>query len=253
MARQFENKVALVTGAGSGIGRASAMAFARKGAKVVVSDIVVAGGEETVRMIKKSGGEAIFVKTDVSKSAEVKAMVDTAIETYGRLDFAHNNAGVESSLRSTVDCTEEDWDRIIDINLKGVWLCMKYELPHMLKQGSGSIVNTASRLGLVALVNRPEYTASKHGVVGLTRVAALECARTGVRVNCVCPGTIHTAIIDRVLAARPGSEAEIAARNPMGRIGTPEEIAGAVVWLCSDEASFVTGHPMVIDGGGIAQ
>lgn len=253
MTKQFEGKVALVTGAGSGIGRASALAFAREGAKTVVADVVVEGGEETVRMIKEAGGEALFVKTDVSKAAEVEALIQKVVETYGRLDYAHNNAGIEGTMAPTADCTEENWDRTISINLKGVWLCMKYEIPQMLKQGGGAIVNTASVAGLVGFQGLPAYAASKGGVVQLTRVAALEYAKAGIRVNAVCPGVIRTPMVERLLSGQPEAEAGFIAMEPVGRMGKPEEIAEAVVWLCSDAASFVTGHPMVVDGGLVAQ
>ena len=250
---QFEGKVALVTGAGSGIGRASAMAFAQAGAKVVVADIVVAGGEETVQMIQQAGGEAIFVEADVSQASAVEAMVNKAVATYGRLDYAHNNAGIEGAMSSTVDCTEETWDRTIAINLKGVWLCMKYEIPQMLKQGGGAIVNTASIAGLVGSPGLPAYVASKHGVNGLTKAAALEYAKEGIRVNAVCPGAIRTPMIARVVEENPEMGQIIESMHPIGRAGEPEEVAQTVVWLCSDAASFVTGLPMAVDGGVVAQ
>ncbi len=254
MTQSLKDKVALVTGGSSGIGRASALAFAREGARVVVADIAVAGGEETVRMIRAAGGESIFVRTDVSRATEVEAMVNRAVETYGRLDCAHNNAGVEESPQNTTaDCTEEDWDRIVTINLKGVWLCLKYEIPQMLRQGSGAIVNTASIFGMVSMAKRPAYTASKHGVVGLTKTAALDCAGAGIRVNAVCPGIIHTPMVERVWVGSPEAEAQTKAMEPVGRLGTPEEVAEAVVWLCSDAASFITGHPLAVDGGWLAQ
>ncbi len=253
MAGRLENKVALVTGGSSGIGRASALTFAREGAKVVVADVVVGGGEETIGMIKKAGGEAIFVKADVSKAAEVEAMVTKAVEAYGRLDCTFNNAGIEGALVSTVDYTEEDWDRVIAINLKGVWLCMKYEIPRMLKQGGGTIVNTASGWGLVGGRSASAYVASKHGVVGLTKTAALEYAKSGIRVNAVCPGVIRTPMVERGLAISPEFEAQVVAAAPVGRMGKPEEIAEAVAWLCSEAASFVTGHAMSVDGGFVAQ
>ena len=249
MARRLEDRVALVTGGSAGIGRASALAFAREGAKVVVSDIDVAGGEETVKMIGKAGGGAIFVKADVSNAIEVEALINKAIETYGRLDYAHNNAGIPGIVAPTTECTEENWDRVININLKGVWLCMKYEIPQMLKQGGGAIVNTASVLGLVGEEDMPAYVASKHGVVGLTKAAALEYATAGIRVNAVCPGVIRTPGAERLIAEDPQWEGLRLAEHPIGRLGTPLEVAEAAVWLCSDAASFVTGLVMAVDGG----
>ena len=253
MAKQFDGKVALVTGGASGIGRASALAFARAGAKVVVADVMVEGGRETVQQIEAADGAAIFVKTDVSQAAEVQALVDKTIEAYRRLDFALNNAGIEGAMAPTADCTEENWDRTISINLKGIWLSMKYEIPQMLKQGGGAIVNMASVAGIVGFQGSPAYCASKGGVIQLTRTAALEYARAGIRVNAVCPGIIRTPMIERVVASQPEMEQALTAMEPVGRIAEPEEIAGAVVWLCSEAASFVTGHPLVVDGGLVAQ
>jgi len=247
------NKVALVTGGSSGIGRASALAFAREGAKVIIADVDVKGGEETVQMIKKAGSAAIFVRTDVSKVGEVEAMINKSVETYGRLDFAHNNAGIWDPVKSTVDYTEEDWDRSISINLKGVWLCMKYEIPQMLLQGGGAIANTASAAGLVGMEKRPGYTASKHGVLGLTKTAALEYAKFRIRINAICPGVIRTPMVERTIQRMPGSEVEFIAWEPIGRLGTPEEVAEAMVWLCSDAASFVIGHALVVDGGAVSR
>ena len=253
MAGRVDGKVAVLTGAGSGIGRATALVFAREGAKVVVADIVVAGGEETVRMIKAAGGEAIFVKTDVTKTAEVEVLVKKTVETYGRVDCAFNNAGIEGEMAPTADCTEENWDRVVNIDLKGVWLCMKYEIPQMLKQEGGAIVNTASVAGLVGFQGIPAYVASKHGVNGLTKTAALEYAKAGIRVNAVCPGVIHTPMVERFFNANPQASEGMTALEPVGRLGKPEEIAEAVLWLCSDAASFVTGLPMAVDGGLVAQ
>ena len=253
MAGLVTGKVAIVTGGGSGIGRASALAFAREGAKVVVADVVVEGGEETVRLIQHNGGAAIFVKTNESKAAEVEALVARAVLTYGRLDCAHNNAGIEGPGATTVDYAEESWERVLAINLTGVWLCMKYEIPQMLKQGSGAIVNTASTAGLVGYPRGSAYVASKHGVVGLTKTAALEYAKSGIRVNAVCPGAIDTPMMGRITDHRPQRAARMAAAEPVGRMGQPAEIAEAVVWLCSEAASFVTGHAMAVDGGMTAQ
>ena len=250
---QLDGKVALITGAGSGIGRASALAFAREGAKVAVADIVVEGGEETVRMVKEAGGEAFFIQVDVSNAAEVEAMVNTVVDTYGRIDCAYNNAGIEGRLASTDEYPEDVFDKVIDINLTGVWLCMKYELPHMLKQGSGAIVNTASGAGLIGVAGMSAYVASKHGVVGLTKTAALEYAKSGIRVNSVCPGLIQTPMVERLTADQPQLGEALVAAEPVGRIGKPEEIAESVVWLSSDAASFVTGHAMSVDGGFVAQ
>jgi len=253
MAGRLDGKVALVTGGSSGIGRASALAFAREGAKVVVADVVVEGGEETVGLIKKAGGEALFVRADVSKAAEVEAMVNQVAQTYGRLDCAFNNAGIEGVMAQTAECSEENWDRTLSINLKGVWLCLKYEIPQMLKQGGGAIVNTASALGLVGMAGLPAYTASKHGVAGLTKTAALEYAKAGIRVNAVCPGAIRTPMTERLFSLQPQIAETATAMEPVGRMGTPEEIAEAVVWLCSEAASFVTGLAMSVDGGWVAQ
>lgn len=252
MKKMLEGKVALVTGGGSGIGRSTALAFAEEGAKVVVADIVVTGGEQTVRTIKENGGEAVFVKTDVSKANEVKALIEKAVDTYGRLDCAFNNAGIEGEISSLQMHSEEVWDRVININLKGVWLCMKYEIPQMLKQGGGAIVNTASIAGLTGL-GPVSYVASKHGVVGMTRAAALENAKSGIRVNAVCPASIHTPMVESAMKAGPEIKAFIENMQPMGRIGQPEEVAQATVWLCSDAASFVTGHALPVDGGLMAQ
>jgi NAD(P)-dependent dehydrogenase (short-subunit alcohol dehydrogenase family) len=248
MTGQLNGKVALVTGGSAGMGRASALLFAREGAKVVVADVAVDGGEETMQMIKDAGGQAIFVKADTSKATEVEALIRKALETYGRLDCAHNNAGIEGIVTATADYPEEVWDRVIAINLKGIWLCMKYEIPQMLQQGKGAIVNTSSVFGTNGAAYYSAYSASKHGVAGLTKTSALEYAQSGIRINAVCPGVIHTPMIDRTIGGNPEIEAQLVATEPIGRMGEPEEVAEAVVWLCSDAASFVTGHLMAVDG-----
>lgn len=245
----LSGRVALVTGAASGIGRAAALAFAREGARVVVSDVAAPGGDETVRLIKDMGGEACFVRADVARGADVTALIDETVRLWGRLDCAFNNAGVPGQEAKTAECTDENWDQVLAVNLTGVWLCMKAEIPRMLAQGGGSIVNTASVAGLQGFSRHPAYAVSKHGVVGLTRTAALEYALSGIRVNAVCPGYIRTGMTGPVLASRPGLEERINQIEPIGRIGRPEEVAEAVVWLCSDAASFVTGHIMPVDGG----
>lgn len=247
----FTNKVAIVTGGCFGIGRATVLAFAKKGARVVIADW--AEDMETFNMVRDSGGEAIQVKCDVSKAAEVNSMVEKAIAAFGRLDFAFNNAGIEGIKANVQDCTEENWERTLGVNLKGIWLCMKYEIPEILKYGSGVIVNCASIAGLVGYSGLPAYSASKHGVIGLTKTAALECAKSGIRVNAVCPGAIKTPMLDRFTGKKKEVEAQYEAMEPIGRLGQPEEVANAVIWMCSDEASFITGHAMAVDGGWTAQ
>ncbi|MGO4816886.1 SDR family oxidoreductase [Flavobacterium sp. W22_SRS_FP1] len=248
---EFKNKVAIVTGGSSGIGRATALAFAKKGAKVVVVDWKE--NTETIDLIKKSGGEALFIKCDVSKSSEVKVMVEKTLATFGRLDYAFNNAGIEGDSAPVQDCSEENWDKTIGVNLKGVWLCMKHEIPEMIKQGKGVIVNCSSVAGLVGFSGLPAYVASKHGVIGLTKTSALECAKLGVRVNAVCPGVIQTPMIDRLTGNDKEAIEQFTNLEPVGRFGQAEEIANAVIWMCSDGASFVTGHAMAVDGGFVAQ
>ena len=253
MADQLTGKSALVTGGGSGIGRAAALAFAREGARVVVADVGVTGGEETVGMIKEAGGEAMFVHADVSQAAVVESMITTAVDAYGSLDCSFNNAGIEGMFAATSEYPEDNWAQVMSINLKGVWLCLKYEVAQMLKQGGGAIVNTASVAGLVGAGLMSAYVASKHGVVGLTKTAALEYAKSGIRVNAVCPGAISTPMMERGIAMRPEFGEMALAAEPVGRMGQPEEVAEVVVWLCSEAASFVTGHAMTVDGGLVAQ
>ena len=253
MAETLSGKVALVTGGSSGIGRATALVFAGQGARVVVADVGVDGGEETVSLIRNAGGEATFVKTDVTQAVDIENLIHKTVETYGQLDCAFNNAGIAGDLSLTADCSEEHWNRVISINLRGVWLCMKHEITHMLTHGSGAIVNTASVLGLVGMIGQIAYVAAKHGVVGLTKTAALEYAKSGIRVNAVCPGVIQTPMVESVINAQPELTEGLLTLEPIGRLGQPEEIAETVVWLCSDAASFVTGHAMASDGGYTAQ
>jgi NAD(P)-dependent dehydrogenase (short-subunit alcohol dehydrogenase family) len=245
----FKAKVALVTGAASGIGRATAVAFAREGANVVLADVSEEGAQKTAEIIEKNGGRYTFVKCDVSSPSEVKNLMNKTIETFGRFDYAFNNAGIEGQQANTSDCTEENWDRVIDTNLKGVWLCMKYELPQMVKQGGGAIVNCASIAGLTGFEGIPAYVASKHGIVGLTQAAALEYSKSNIRINAVCPGVIDTPMVDRLVHGKSEMQKELVKNEPIGRMGKPEEIAEAVLWLCSDAASFVVGHPLAVDGG----
>ncbi len=253
MAQVLQGKVVLVTGGGSGIGRATSILLAKEGAKVMIADYVPEGAERTVKMIKEAGGEASCIAADVSVTRQVEIMVDKTVATYGRLDCAFNNAGIEGKMVDTAEYPEDVFDRIIAINLKGVWLCMKYEIPQMLRSGGGAIVNTASGAGLVGVAQLSAYNASKHGVVGLTKTAALEFAQKNIRVNCVCPGLINTPMVARMVDSGGMNEQEFLAAEPVGRMGRPEEIGEGVVWLLSEAASFVTGHSMSIDGGFVAR
>jgi len=250
MPDRLQAKVALVTGGGSGIGRAAAMLFAREGAKVVIADVDAAGGEETASRIGSEGGEARFIRTNISKAAEVEALVSAVVGLHGRLDCAFNNAGILGDIVSVVDHTEEMWQRTFEVNLKGTWLCMKYEIPHMVAQGKGSIVNTTSTAGvLIGSPFRSAYAASKAGIVGLTKAAALEYAEQGLRVNALCPSHTRTPLHEQFFKQRPELEATHTAQTPMGRIAAPEEVAEGALWLCSDASSFVTGQVLVVDGG----
>lgn len=250
----FAGKVALVTGAASGIGRATAVAFAQAGVRAVtLADVSEGGLEDTAAMVRAHGAEALLIRTDVSSKPDVEQMVARTIAAFGRLDYAFNNAGVESGMAATADITDEDWQRIISINLTGVWLCMRAEIPALLNAGGGAIVNCASVAGLVGFQGAAAYVASKHGVVGLTKSAALDYAQQNIRVNAVCPGVIRTPTVERVIAGNPAMEDALAAMEPIGRMGKPEEVASLVLWLCSDGASFMTGEAIAVDGGFVAR
>lgn len=255
MTGTLEGKVALVTGASSGIGRATALAFARAGAAVALGNRSAEGGEETVRRIEAIGGRALFVSTDVTVAADCERLVARTVETFGRLDCACNNSGVVLGRGSrSHELAEDDWRRMLDVNLTGVFLCLKYEVAQMLRQGGGSIVNMSSLAGLVASPTAGAgYVASKHGLVGLSRSFAVEYAAEGIRVNALCPGFVRTELAANLFARYPEAESLVVSRHPIGRLGTPEEIGDAVVWLCSDASSFVTGHALSIDGGYVAQ
>ncbi len=250
-APELEGRVAIVTGGGSGLGRASSHALGRAGATVLVADVDAAGGDETVAAID---GPAAFLRVDVTEPDEVVGMVDHAVERFGRLDIAVNNAGMTGASAPTADYALDDWNRALALNLTGVFLCLKYEIAAMLASGDGgAIVNMASGAGLVGFAGLPAYVASKHGVVGLTRAAALEYVKAGIRINAVCPGSTRTPMLEGFMGGNPDIERAMTAGVPLGRLGRPEEIAEAVVWLCSDAASFVVGHAMAVDGGSVIQ
>jgi len=248
--KEFDGKVALITGGGSGIGRATALAFAREGARVVIGNRNVERGEETAHMIRDAGGKASFRRTDVSVAADVKALVDHAVKTHGRLDIAFNNAGTEGEMQPTlIDQTEANFDAVMDVNVKGVWLSMKYEIPPMLEQGGGAIVNCSSVAGVIGFPGIGIYVASKHAVIGLTKTAALEYSAQGIRINAVNPAVIDTEMVDRITDGMNMKKDDLTTFHPIGRIGRVEEVAEAVLWLCSGKSSFVTGHSLIIDGG----
>lgn len=253
MTTGMSNKVVVITGAGAGIGRACALAFAEAGARVSVADTARDSGYETVKMIEGHGGEALFTEVDVASGDSVRDLIDATGKKFGGLDYAVNNAGIEGQSADTADCSEDNWARVLAVNLTGVWNCMRYEIPRMIDRGGGAIVNMASVAGLVGFSGLPAYCASKGGVIQLTRTAALEYAARGVRVNAICPGVIHTAMVERLIGGDPEKEKDFIALEPVGRMGRPEEIARAARWLCSDDASFVTGHPLAADGGFVAR
>ena len=247
--RRFAGKVAFVTGAGSGIGRATAIAFAAEGAEVVLADIDTVGNEETARLVAEHGGRVLSVKCDVTSSSDIQAVIKQTVQEFGRLDVAFNNAGIEQPPAPLVDIDEDNWSRLLDIDLRSAFLCMKYEIPAMLQTGGGSIVNTSSGAGVVGIRGQAAYVAAKHGLIGLTKSAALDYAAQGVRVNAICPGIIETPMMDRFSGGTPEGRARVIGQEPVGRMGRPEEIASAVLWLSSDLGAFATGHAMVIDGG----
>lgn len=245
----FTGKVAFITGAGTGIGRATAIAFAQASASVAVTGLSDPSIQETEQLIREMGGQALAIRCDVTRAEEVKAALDQTISRFGQLDFAFNNAGVEQPVMATADITEEEWDRIVDVNLRAVFLCMKYQIPLLQKQGGGVIVNTSSGAGVKGFSGQAAYAAAKHGVIGLTRSAALDYAGENIRVNAVCPGIIGTPMMDRFTGGTAQGREAVIAQEPVGRMGKPEEIAATVLWLCSDLAAFVVGASIVVDGG----
>jgi NAD(P)-dependent dehydrogenase (short-subunit alcohol dehydrogenase family) len=251
--KSFTGKVVLVTGGNTGIGRATALAFAREGAQVVITGRRENQGEETVAQIRAAGSQGLFIRADVSKAQDVQMMIERTVETFGRLDCAVNNAGVEQLVTPLVNQTEAEFDRIISVNVKGVWLSMKDEIEQMLTQGGGAIVNMSSVSGLIGVGGVEIYAASKHAVLGLTKSAAMEFAKSGIRINAVCPGAVKTEMFERITSGASEIAELFKAAHPVGRMGEPEEIASAVLWLCSQGASFMTGQTVTVDGGFTAQ
>lgn len=246
---EFAGKVSFVTGAASGIGRATALAFAREGAAVVAADLSEQANTETVRLIEDLGGRALGLRCDVTSSDDVQVAVERTVQEFDRLDLAFNNAGIEQPIKATAELTEEEWSRSLAVNLTGVFTCMKHQIPVMLELGGGAIVNTSSGAGVRGFAGQAAYSAAKHGVIGLTKAAALDYTQSNIRINAVCPGIVGTEMMERFTGGTAEGEARVIAQEPVGRMGRPEEIAAAVVWLCSERASFLVGHAMVVDGG----